>query len=46
VGAKRQLTAALEAIRRESFSKPPRIVIAGSLYLAGEVLAFNGTDPK
>ena len=40
------LTAALEAIRRESFSKPPRIVIAGSLYLAGEVLAFNGIDPK
>lgn len=24
----------------------PRILIAGSLYLAGEVLAFNGTPPE
>ena len=40
------LKAAFEAIRQESFAKPPRIVITGSLYLAGEALAFNGTDPK
>jgi dihydrofolate synthase/folylpolyglutamate synthase len=40
------LKAAFEAIRHESFTRPPRIVITGSLYLAGEVLAFNGTDPK
>ncbi|MFZ3324892.1 MAG: bifunctional folylpolyglutamate synthase/dihydrofolate synthase, partial [Methylocella sp.] len=25
---------------------PPRILITGSLYLAGEVLALNGTLPE
>jgi dihydrofolate synthase / folylpolyglutamate synthase len=25
---------------------PPRILITGSLYLAGEVLATNGTPPQ
>jgi dihydrofolate synthase/folylpolyglutamate synthase len=25
---------------------PPRILIGGSLYLVGEVLAENGTPPK
>jgi len=25
---------------------PPRILITGSLYLAGEVLALNGTPPQ
>ena len=27
-------------------ASPPRILIAGSLYLAGEVLALNGTPPE
>ena len=31
--------------RRWGFAEPPRILIAGSLYLAGEVLAANGTPP-
>jgi dihydrofolate synthase / folylpolyglutamate synthase len=36
---------ALAAIRRLGFDPPPRILITGSLYLAGEVLAANGTEP-
>jgi dihydrofolate synthase/folylpolyglutamate synthase len=36
---------ALAAIGRLSFEHPPRILITGSLYLAGEVLAANGTEP-
>lgn len=36
---------ALAAIAQMSFERPPRIVITGSLYLAGAVLAFNGTPP-
>ena len=36
---------ALESIRRLGFDPPPRILITGSLYLAGEVLAANGTAP-
>ena len=28
-----------------SASTPPRILISGSLYLAGDVLAANGTPP-
>jgi dihydrofolate synthase/folylpolyglutamate synthase len=36
---------ALAAIARMEFDPPPRILIAGSLYLAGEVLAANGTEP-
>jgi dihydrofolate synthase/folylpolyglutamate synthase len=36
---------ALAALSRLQFDPPPRILIAGSLYLAGEVLARNGTPP-
>ena len=35
---------ALAAIGRLGFDPPPRILITGSLYLAGEVLAANGTE--
>ncbi len=34
---------ALELIRATSFARPPRILIAGSLYLAASVLALNGS---
>jgi dihydrofolate synthase/folylpolyglutamate synthase len=34
---------ALAQIRQMSFSQPPRILIAGSLYLAATVLALNGS---
>ena len=36
---------ALAAIAHLGFDPPPRILITGSLYLAGEVLAANGTEP-
>ena len=36
---------ALAATSRLELDPPPRIVIAGSLYLAGDVLAKNGTPP-
>ena len=36
---------ALAAIARLGFDPSPRILITGSLYLAGEVLAGNGTPP-
>ena len=36
---------ALAAIARLGFEPSPRILIIGSLYLAGEVLAANGTEP-
>ena len=36
---------ALAAVSRLSLDPPPRILIGGSLYLAGEVLARNGTPP-
>jgi dihydrofolate synthase/folylpolyglutamate synthase len=35
---------ALKAIGALGFDPPPRILITGSLYLAGEVLAANGTE--
>ncbi|TMJ02239.1 MAG: bifunctional folylpolyglutamate synthase/dihydrofolate synthase [Alphaproteobacteria bacterium] len=35
---------ALAAASRLGFDPPPRILITGSLYLAGEVLAANGTE--
>jgi dihydrofolate synthase / folylpolyglutamate synthase len=38
------IEAALGAIGGLGFDPPPRILIAGSLYLAGEVLAANGTE--
>ncbi len=37
---------ALAAAGRLSLDLPPRILICGSLYLAGEVLALNGTPPE
>jgi len=36
---------ALETAAKFEFSPPPRILIAGSLYLAGDVLKQNGTPP-
>ena len=39
------IEAALGAVGRLEL-EPPRILIAGSLYLAGEVLALNGTPPE
>jgi dihydrofolate synthase/folylpolyglutamate synthase len=39
------LPSALEAIRNFGLSPPPRILITGSLYLAGEALSENGTPP-
>jgi dihydrofolate synthase/folylpolyglutamate synthase len=40
------LQAALAAVTRLDLDPPPRILIIGSLYLAGEVLALNGTPPQ
>ncbi len=40
------LDEALEAARKLDLDPPPRILITGSLYLAGEVLRANGTPPS
>ena len=37
---------ALAAVGTLQLSPAPRILIGGSLYLAGEVLALNGTPPE
>jgi dihydrofolate synthase / folylpolyglutamate synthase len=37
--------AALRAVAQLAYETPPRILITGSLYLAGHVLAANGTLP-
>jgi dihydrofolate synthase / folylpolyglutamate synthase len=37
--------AALRGLTRLAYEVPPRILITGSLYLAGHVLAANGTPP-
>ena len=37
---------ALRALARLAYEVPPRILITGSLYLAGHVLALNGTPPR
>jgi dihydrofolate synthase/folylpolyglutamate synthase len=37
---------ALEAVRKLDLDPPPRILITGSLYLAGDVLRENGTLPQ
>ncbi|UWU69236.1 folylpolyglutamate synthase/dihydrofolate synthase family protein [Bradyrhizobium sp. NC92] len=37
--------AALRALAQLAYELPPRILITGSLYLAGHVLAINGTPP-
>jgi dihydrofolate synthase / folylpolyglutamate synthase len=39
------VAAALAALTRLAYEVPPRILITGSLYLAGPVLAANGTLP-
>ncbi len=39
------LDEALEAVRKLDLDPPPRILITGSLYLAGDVLRQNGTLP-
>ena len=38
--------AALRTLARLAYEVPPRILITGSLYLAGHVLGLNGTPPK
>ena len=38
--------AALDALKAQDWAKPPRVLIAGSLYLAGAVLAENGQAPS
>jgi dihydrofolate synthase / folylpolyglutamate synthase len=38
--------AALARIGRLELDPPPRILITGSLYLAGEILSANGTPPQ
>ncbi len=40
------IEAALTAAARLPLTMAPRVLIAGSLYLAGEVLARNGTPPE
>jgi dihydrofolate synthase/folylpolyglutamate synthase len=40
------IAAALSAVRGLDLAEPPRVLITGSLYLAGEVLAVNGTPPS
>ncbi len=37
------IEAALRSLAERRGGRPPRVLITGSLYLAGEVLAFNGT---
>jgi dihydrofolate synthase / folylpolyglutamate synthase len=39
------IEAALRGLAKLAYEVPPRILIAGSLYLAGHVLALNGTPP-
>src|SRR6266481_2066122 len=39
------IEAALRSLTRLAYEVPPRILITGSLYLAGHVLAANGTPP-
>jgi dihydrofolate synthase/folylpolyglutamate synthase len=38
--------AALRVLARLTYEVPPRILITGSLYLAGHVLSANGTPPR
>lgn len=40
------LSEALAAARKLDLDPPPRILITGSLYLAGDVLRANGTPPQ
>jgi dihydrofolate synthase/folylpolyglutamate synthase len=38
--------AALRSLARLAYELPPRILITGSLYLAGHVMVVNGTLPR
>ena len=40
------IPAALERLRAQNWPKQPRILMCGSLYLAGEILQINGTVPE
>jgi len=40
------ITEAFEAVRKLDLDPPPRVLITGSLYLAGDVLRQNGTAPQ
>jgi dihydrofolate synthase/folylpolyglutamate synthase len=44
--AAESVEAALAAIQGFALERPPRILLTGSLYLAGEILAANGTPPS
>ncbi|HTV35387.1 MAG TPA: folylpolyglutamate synthase/dihydrofolate synthase family protein [Xanthobacteraceae bacterium] len=44
--ARDDLQSALEAAGKLDLQPSPRVLITGSLYLAGEVLAANGTPPQ
>jgi dihydrofolate synthase/folylpolyglutamate synthase len=44
--SREDLASAFEAVRKLDLAPPPRILITGSLYLAGEVLKANGTLPQ
>ena len=44
--SRRSIAEALAAASRLELDPPPRILITGSLYLSGEVLAQNGTVPQ
>ena len=46
VGRSRASKSALASLHDYVWDRPPRILICGSLYLAGEVLAANGTLPR
>ena len=39
------IEAALHALHDTIWERPPRVLVCGSLHLAGEVLALNGTPP-
>ena len=40
------IEAALGSLARLAYEVPPRILITGSLYLAGHALSANGTAPR
>jgi dihydrofolate synthase/folylpolyglutamate synthase len=44
--ATESVEAAIALIHRFALERPPRILLTGSLYLAGEILAANGTPPS
>jgi len=44
--ARGNIDEALDFVRKLDLDPPPRILITGSLYLAGEVLRENGTEPS